>query len=285
MTNPKDPKDGRKLGAHGEAQIERAFNRHLPHNFDREQVQGSNKPDFSVHDNDGGRVAFVESKTRLDASKDQRSSTHDFKQTLGAIKQTSKMTSQRELNVCAPGGKNFFKPKHQSAIDRFSRRVGVRVVYWDRSEADAMARHLKTLANGKSRPNAGNKPQPRPAPGAAKPAQERLRVKPASPQRAQPRADTKTAVKDTAKPSPSRMRVNPQGSSNKPRAVSPPVQKTALSPAAMRVNSRATGAGAAKPTPSAPKSSGPAPAGPAASGTTSSNVMKSGIGPGSGFGP
>ena len=206
---------GYLVGAHAENKIRARLTNSLKHNFEGEQLHGNRKPDFSIHDDAGDRVAFVESKARMKGK--GHANDHDFQQTLENIDNTRQMTSSKQFHVVAPGGKSFFKPAQQAAIQQ---RAGkdVHVRFWDPSKLPQMVKELKRLVKGANKNYSSNDSEGSPrAPAAAKiksqsassqTAAERLRVNPGK-QKAP--AKPQSTTPNTAKVEARNLRVNPPG--------------------------------------------------------------------------
>ena len=134
-----------KVGNHGENQIEIKLYEKLRHNYDRGTRHDNRAPDFSIRDDSGRTVSFVESKARM--SPGGKANGHDISQTKDAISLAATNTSAKELNLVTPGGKKFFSSKHLQDLQSHARQEGVTLRIWDRNKLgiDRLIDHLKQV--------------------------------------------------------------------------------------------------------------------------------------------
>jgi hypothetical protein len=220
---------GYQVGAHGENEIRAALNQRFPHNWEPEQLHGNRKPDFSVHDDSGDRVLFVESKARWIPQKGapNRASEHDIGQTLDVIDRTREMTSAKELHIAAEGGKRFFSTEQW--MDIIERAGGdVKVFVWDRTPAaiQRMVDHIEKRVQQASADQHASNQQ------AAKSAVTQSQSAATSHPAAKPSTSTTKLIAD-------RLRVNsPQSTAESKQTANPSVSATNPTAGQLRVNSQ-----------------------------------------------
>lgn len=129
----------------------------LRYNFETQQAHGARRPDFSIHDNNGVRKAFVEVKSGKQAG------AHDFQQTLANIVLTRDNAGAKQLHIVAVSGQKFFSPAQHAAI-RQTAGKDVKVMIWKPSQIKTMTATIaKTVTPAASRAVVKNAAGGRPA--------------------------------------------------------------------------------------------------------------------------